>query len=1001
MNHAPVNDNAVKDSAANLVPVNHAAANDSTLSHSPANDNAVNRRSVNDGAVNHGPGNYGALSHGPADDSAVNHGPGNYGAADYGSGNQSAADYGPGNQSTVDYEAGVAQIFREVLGRDDTDVSERYFAAGGDPLLAARIVSLVRQRWGVHIPVADFLEAGTVAVLADAVTTAMAAQAERTAASARSATRAATVPRRPADAAPLLSFGQERIWLESHLLPGAAYNVHGRRRLIGELDLGVLEASVRAVIARHETLRSRFPVVDGLPVQVVDEPDPSWRLAVTDVGTADDPAEAARRLADAEAAEPFDLARDRLLRCSVIRVGDGEHLLAVTVHHIVADAWSIRLFVQEVAALYSAGADVRRAGLPELPVQYRDFAVWQRERLAGEALRESVEHWRRHLDGAPPALLLPATRRRSATQQIDGRRVQDAFSREETAALRETCWEHEVTVFMALLAGLADVLGRWSGQQDVVIGVPVAGRTAAGTGGLIGFFVNTLPIRMAAGSGGSGLGEALGRARRATLDGFAHAEAPFDVLVRELQPPQDPRRAPLFQIVLNLIESPVEERIGGLRVEPAQAPALPPIADLVITAQDVGGSLQLQVDFDAERCSEELVRELTRQWHGLVVGTQDPVSGSVASSSAASRMAGADVAEVPELSVGDDIDGFVDWLRSSAVEEVYLTAPMLRAIGRRQQPELPALRRVFVDNRGDLLAHDVEVLRRLWPGRQCVGVYRAGADRRPVATFAVPDGWRDRTAPLRVPLGTAVSGVEVPVEVRRSSGELAANCEVGEIWRGRERTGDLGRWLPDGTLEFVARRGESLVLDSTETCAALRDLPEVSDAVIVRHAAADGTVVHAAYVVGGGSAAALRQHLVPLLPEYLIPDKFFVLDELPLTSEGTYDLLALPVPDLDDDEDTYVAPRTPMEDRLTRLVRELLELDRVGVQDSFFDLGGFSLLATRLAAAVQTEFGVELPLRDMYTAPTVEGLAQLILRVQGELAGDDDLEALLAQIEAG
>ncbi len=1074
------------------------------------------------------------------------------------------------------FEEAILAIWRDVLGRVDIGVLDDFFASGGHSLLAPKVVARIRKTLGVHVPVMDFFESPTVAALASAV-------------AAQSSSGPPVVTPRPPDADPVLSYDQERLWLENQLLPGAAYNTHGRRRVVGPVDVARLEASIRAIVARHEALRTRFPTVDGRPVQVVDDPDEHWRVRFEDLTDLhDDSAGAAIRLADEEATTPFDLARGPLFRCLLIRRSETEHLLTVTMHHIVSDAWSLGLFVRELCALYQAGGDVDRAGLPPLPIQYGDYAVWQRGLLVGDTLEREVSYWREHLAGAPPTLALPMARRRLPAQGAAGDRIRAGLSEDETAALHELCRKHGVTAFMALLASLATVLARWSGQPDVVIGAPIASRGDAGTDQLIGFFVNTLPLRVEL-SDDPTFADLLGQVRQVALNGYTHADAPFDVLVKELPVTRDPRRTPLFQVILNVVGSPEVEQVSGVTIEPMDTPPLPSKFDLALTAQEVQGTLRFELDFNADRFQRAMMQvligqvttllraamedpsrrildyplqpaqdmtgtgfspvdrpataphlaveryaqlsdrvavidkdgEWTYRWlsqaadrvaravaersapgaaHLGVVrrstaafaaavlgclkagatvsvieaaapvparflgvsalvdvspagevaegtidlsalfrdqasesrpgheghpGSADPASaapdwaverfglgrddrlavlsnvpGHLLSALSTAFHAGAALV-IPDDSLTADIGALTTWLQTNAISVAYVNPPVLRAMASRTPPpELTTLRYAFVDNSGELIPHDIGALRRLSPTCRCVSVYRVGRDGRPLAVYVVPDDWQPRAAPLRVPLGTEPK--DGPARLLHPSGQPAAVGEVAEICFGSYHTGDLGRRWPDGTLEFVSQLGASAGVDLAETSAALRDLPEVCDAVVTEHVTTDGRTMLLGYVAGPDptlGTAEIRRHLTTRLPEYLIPAHLFVLDELPLTPEGRYDVAALPQPDaVAGPVDSYLAPRTPMERQLVEILRELLAVDRVGIHDSFFDLGGFSLLATRLTTRIREMFDVELSLRDVFESPTVEALAQLIVRTQGELSGIEDLEALLDEI---
>jgi non-ribosomal peptide synthetase component F/acyl carrier protein len=1073
------------------------------------------------------------------------------------------------------HEEAIVAIWRDVLGRSDIGVLDDFFDLNGNSLRAIQVIARIRETWGVSIRAMNFFESPTVAALASAV-------------AAGSPSERPFVSRRPPGADPVLSFDQQRLWLENHLRPEAAYNVHGRRRLLGRLNVAAFDASIRAILVRHEALRTRFPIVDGRPVQVIDDPDENWHISVEDLAdVGHDRAGAARRLADEDAAAPFDLAQGPLFRCLFIKLSDTEHVLSITAHHIICDDWSVGLFVRELSALYQADDDVlHRADLPTLPVQYRDYAVWQRRWLAGEALELQVSYWRRHLAGAPPALDLPTTEWRSPPEGAGGGRIRSALSKEETAALHELCRTYGVTSFMALLASLAAVLGRWSGQRDVVIGVPITGRTDAGTENLIGFFVNTLPLRTDL-SGDPTFADLLGRVRQAALGGYAHADAPLDLLVKELQVTRVPGRTPLFQVILNVVDSPSVEPLRGVSAEVMDAPAPPSKFDLALTARESDGALQMELEFNADRYQEAmiqillghvgtLVREaiedptrcifdysLQASWeavrteispidrptaaphraverfaqlpdrvavidrdggwsyrrlnqaadrvaHALahqysphadhhlgvirrptaafvaaILGcmkagatfsvidavaagpAQDPgvsavldvspvgevpegtmdlrallwdeadpfrtsqegaagsplpsrdwaverfrlsgndrftvlsrLSGHLLSALSGAFNAGATLV-LPEHSFTDDTSALITWLQANSISVVYVTPPILRAIAAQSpRPQLPALRYAFIDNSGELISHDIEALRRLSATCRCVGIYRVGRDGRPLAAYAVPDNWKPETAPLRVPLGTELE--DTPARLLHPSGQPGAIGEVAEISVGSYRTGDLGRRWADGTLEFVGRLGGSLAVNSVETLGALREAPEVRDAVVTEHAGTDGPTMLLGYAAGPEptlATAGIHQHLVTRLPDYLIPQHLFVLDQIPLTPEGDYDLSALPQPHADSTPlDTYVAPRTPMEHQLTEILHELLAVDRIGIYDSFFELGGFSLLATQLASRIREIFHVELSLRDMFESATVERLAQLIVRAQVELSGAEDLEALLDEI---
>jgi amino acid adenylation domain-containing protein len=812
----------------------------------------------------------------------------------------------------------VAEVWRDVLrlaavGRDDD-----FFDLGGDSLLAGKVLTGLRARTGADVGLRLLFEHTRLADLAAALP----AAADESA--------AVVTPRDP-DAEPVLSFEQQRAWLESMIRPATAYNVHGRRLLRGRLDVAVLRRCVRAIIDRHDTLRTSFPLAHGRPVPRVAAPGAGPGLQLADTSGAPDPAAAAARLADDQAATTFDLAAGPLFDCLLVRQGDAEYLLSITIHHIVSDGWSIGLFVRELSALYQAGGDTGRAGLPALPVQYLDYAAWQRNRLAGARLAAQVAGWRDRLASAPPAVNLPVSRRRSPAQGAVGGRVRAAIDAGTAGALRRLCRDHDATPFMAIMTALAVLLRRWTGQDDVVIGVPVNTRGEAGVDSVIGFFVNTVPVRVRL-TGGSSFGELLDTVREACLDGYAaRGETPFDVLVRELGVVRDPSRSPLFQVQLSMIDTAERDwRLPGVEVTPCAAPPQPSKSDLNLDVhQDDGGGYRLELSYYADRYDAAAVQAFAGQLVAVVAAAvAGPARGvleyELAQPSApdvsppqtgltghdllavplgeagprqralAAALAGAAALSAPGETTAADPGELLGWLRDTAATAVYLTPPLLRALAAVAAGGL-RLRHVFVANSGDFTGKDVECLRRLVPGCRVVGVYHGDDGDRPLALYEVPAHWGASTAPLRVPIGVALQ----PASLLGPAGQPAAVGEVAELCIGGRRPGDLVRRRPDGLLEFAAP-----AVDPLETAAAVCDVAGVQDAAVIEQAGAAGGAAVVCYVADPGGRVdlgRLRQHLVTRLPEYQIPARIELLRRLPLTPDGRHDLAALtaaPVPGL-------------------------------------------------------------------------------------------------------
>ncbi|HEX7239483.1 MAG TPA: amino acid adenylation domain-containing protein, partial [Longimicrobiaceae bacterium] len=373
------------------------------------------------------------------------------------------------------------------------------------------------------------------------------------------------IPRREGTGPVPLSFAQQRIWLQHQLDPGAAaFNLSLAVRLRGALDAAALGRALDEVVRRHEVLRTRFRLGDDGPEQMV-LPASRVEVRAADVSAAADPTAEALRLAGAEATVPFDLERDALLRVLLLRLGAEEHVLLLVLHHVVTDRWSYGILLGEVVTLYRAFAEGRPSPLPDLPVQYADFALWQRERLRGDLLREQVEFWRGHLEGAPAALDLPTDHPRGTAFRAASHPL--ALSAEASRALRETATAEGATPYMVLLAAYAVLLRALTGQDDLVVGSLVASRTRRETEALVGSFANTLAVRLRPPAAGS-FRAFLGEVRETMLEAHRHQELPFERLVEELRPPREPGRTPLFQTALNLQKAPPPPVEGtGLAVE--------------------------------------------------------------------------------------------------------------------------------------------------------------------------------------------------------------------------------------------------------------------------------------------------------------------------------------------------------------------------------------------------------------------------------------------------
>ncbi len=434
-------------------------------------------------------------------------------------------------------------------------------------------------------------------------------------------------PPRAVDGCAPLAFAQERMWLLDRMQPGnPAYNLAAAIRLRGALDAAALEHGLHAIIRRHAVLRTTYRAVDGRPRQVI-AADAELRLPIIALGGRPPPEREAelRRLAEQAAARPFDLERDLPIRATLVVLGPTEHVLLLTVHHIAADGWSIGVLSRELAILYAsamaraeAGAPPSAApGLAELPIQYADFALWQRSPARAAVIEGQVDYWRRQLRDLP-WVELPPDRPRPPLRTFRGGRVRASLSGDLAERLRALGRAEGASLFMTLLAGFAIVLQRRTGHDDIAIGAPIAGRDRPELEDLIGCFVNTLVLRVDL-SGDPSFRTLVGRVREVCLDAYAHQDLPFERLLEALQPRRDPSRTPLFQVLFNMLTEPGPfAGLPGLEAEPIARPEPEAKFDLTLYVHDRAGAIDLDAVYDADLFDADNVAELVAQLDRLL-----------------------------------------------------------------------------------------------------------------------------------------------------------------------------------------------------------------------------------------------------------------------------------------------------------------------------------------------------------------------------------------------
>ncbi len=739
-----------------------------------------------------------------------------------------AADSAAGSsEPRTPVEAALAEIWASLLRVEQVGIHDSFFELGGHSLLAMRAISRVRDVFEVEVPLRELFVRPTVATLAAAVDRLR---------------RDASPPPPPLvpvdrEAELPLSFGQQRLWFLDQLEGGPAYHMPHAFRLQGSLDVAALGRGLGHVVERHEALRTRFPSAAGVPRQEI-VPAAGGSSPVVDLSGLALPGRRreARRLASAEARRRFDLARGPLLRSLLLRLDRQDHVWLWTIHHIVADAWSVGLFLRELEVCYRAAVRGREPALQALPVQVADFAVWQRQWLAGEVLETQLAYWRRQLGGGARPLELPTDRPRPAVRTFAGARHRILLPEEAPGALRSLAGERGATLAMALLAVFKVLLHRASGRCDVAVGSPIANRNRSEVEGLIGLFANTLVLRTDLG-GDPSFVELLRRERRVAVGAYDHQDLPFERLVEELVPRRDLGRNPLFEVLFVIQNMP-----AGLFALPGLT------VDRWLITGGGGRRRRAATRFDLE----------------LYLGQTDRgLAGSLVYN-----------VELFDATTIARLAGHLRTLLAGVVED----------------PEAPLSRLPLLS-----AAQKHQVVHGFNDGA-ARGRYVLDQQGEPV-----PLGFVGELA-----LG---AGGPAPAEAGRPGGYL-------------ERTGDLARLRPDGRVETLGRMEDLL---------ASRD--------------------------GVGDA-----------PE-----------EGPGWPEGGAEL-----------------PETPLQEQIAELWCEVLGTERVGLHASFFDLGGHSLLATRLVAGIEQRFGVELPLRAVFEAPTVAGQE---LEITRRLAVGEDAEELARMIE--
>jgi amino acid adenylation domain-containing protein/non-ribosomal peptide synthase protein (TIGR01720 family) len=572
----------------------------------------------------------------------------------------------------------LAGIWVQVLGLEKISINDNFFDLGGHSLIATRVISQIQQIFEVEIPLRRLFELPTVSELAKEIQAAIKANKGLKVPPIQRIARSPQLP---------LSFAQQRLWFLSELEPNSPfYNIPTAVRLEGTLNLAALEQSFHEILRRHEVLRTNFRTVEGQAIAVISLTK-SQLLSVIDLSELPSAQRETKvkQLAIAEAQQPFNLEVDTLLRVKLLRLSEQEYVTLLTMHHVVSDAWSIDVLVRELATLYQAFCQGQPSPLPEIEIQYADFAAWHRQWLEKEVLESQLAYWRKQLDGAPAVLELPTDYPRPAIQSSRGATYSFCLSKDQSLAIKSLSRQQGSTLFMTLLAAFKTLLHRYTGSNDIVIGSPIANRNHSQIEGLIGFFVNTLVLRTNL-AGNPSFSELLHRVKEVALGGYTHQDTPFELLVENIKPQRDLSHTPLFQVMFVLQNAQNSEiELPGLTLSTLETDSGTAKFDLTLdmreTAQGLVGTLEYNIDLFEPQTIQRMAGHLQTLLCGIIANPEQRLS------------------ELPLLTAAEQSQLLVD-LNQTQVE--YSQTWCIHQLFEKQVEKTPdAIAVVFVDERSE------------------------------------------------------------------------------------------------------------------------------------------------------------------------------------------------------------------------------------------------------------------------------------------------------------
>jgi len=750
----------------------------------------------------------------------------------------------------------------------------------------------------------------------------------------------------------LLSFAQQRLWFIDQLERGSLqYNVIEHFAWDGPVNLTALERALRSLIERHQILRTTIAVENESQVQVVND---TYRLPLTihdfSAFAPDDLQNLVDQVAEKERTTLFNLREDLNLRVNCITLPGNMVLILYAIHHIASDGWSMRILRDELTALYSAYCSGHERPLEPLKAQYGDYAVWQRDWLTGEVLEQQLAFWKEELTGAPVVHRLPLDRERPVKVSYKGRAYRQFFDKNLTQEIKAQCAKHGVTLFMFAQTMFSVLLSRYSGEADVVMGTPIAGRTHKDVEPLIGFFVNSLVLRTRVSSELS-FSELLEQNKQHILDVFSHQHMPFDMLVEKISPQRALNHNPMFQIVFAVqnTEKSVHAHEGGEKDKTSASPKgfydNDARFDLELHVREDSGELVMTWILNSALFDDVSIQRMARNYETLARQV------TLSLRTPEQKLAAADLAVLSE----DEL--------------LLLTKEWCEH--RFEFPMCTAIRNTLESLSG--AGYNVEA-RALSSG----SIYILDSNKNLLPIGATGE--------------VHIACEETAVAKLNEVGQLGRKVVANPFSHGADKflfkTGDFARWSAKGEIQFASDSAEVRAhasargLRSTQN--RLSRHPLLSDVIVRKVIAADRESSVICYFSRSKSLSseASSLSLIAELRNYIragsdllvIPEHFFELDKLPRTSKGDVETGALPVVAVKDAE-AYTSPTNDVERKLCEIWRILFKNDRIGITDNFFDLGGHSLLATRLVSAVREAFNVEMPLHVLFESPTIAAMA--------------------------